>query len=210
MKKILPFTWAAAALGLLYVVWVVVSRQQAPRPPEPPRLPQEIQEAIGSGLKILHFYAHTGELVKGEHLIICYGVRDARAVRLEPPVEVLSPSMNRCFAVRIDTATTFRLVAEGADGAEVSASFTVNVKPAPPRIVFVALSQKEIRRGQPLAICYGVEHAVKANLEPLKMSLPPSEKNCIQFYPVQTITYTFVATGEDGRTDREKFTITVK
>ncbi len=210
MKKILPYTGAAVALALLYVVWVLAIRRQAPAPTPPTGLPKEIEEMTAKGLKILHFYGHTPNVEKGEHLIICYGVRDARAVRLEPPLEALSPSLNRCIAVQIEALTTFRLVAEGNDGAEVSASFSVNVVPAAPRIIFVGISQKEIRRGTPLAICYGVKHAVKVQLNPGGVSLPPSEKQCLQFYPVRTTHYTFLATGEDGRTDQEKFTITVK
>lgn len=210
MKKILPFTGAAVALAALYLVWVLAARWQAPPQAGSGTVRKEIEELTARGLKILHFYGHTGELEEGEHLIICYGVRDARAVRLEPPLEALSPSLNRCIAVQIEAATTFRLVAEGADGSEVSASFSVKVVPAPPKIIFVGLSQKEIRRGTPLAVCYGVKHAVKVQLEPGGVSLPPSEKQCIQFYPVRTTNYTFVATGADGRTDGEKFTITVK
>jgi hypothetical protein len=210
MKKILPYTGAAVALALLYVVWVLAIRRQAPAPTPPTGLPKEIEEMTAKGLKILHFYGHTPNVEKGEHLIICYGVRDARAVRLEPPLEALSPSLNRCIAVQVEALTTFRLVAEGNDGAEASASFSVNVVPAAPRIIFVGISQKEIRRGTPLAICYGVKHAVKVQLNPGGVSLPPSEKQCLQFYPVRTTHYTFLATGEDGRTDQEKFTITVK
>ena len=215
MRKILPFTLAAVVIALLYLAWVAVTRfgggRQFPPPqPAPARLPPKLQEATGTGLKILHFYAHTGELTKGEHLIICYGVRDARAVRLEPPVETLSLSPNRCFVDRPKSATTYRLVAQGADGAEVSASFTVNLRPAPPSILFVAISQKDIRRGQPLAVCYGVKQAVKVRLDPGGVSLPPMEKSCIQFYPARTTAYTLVATGEDGRTDREQFTVGVK
>ena len=210
MKRILPLAGAAVALALLYIIWVLVIRRQAPPTAPLGALSKEIEELTAPGLKILHFYGHTGNVEKGEHLIICYGVRDAQAVRLEPPLEALSPSLNRCIAVQVAAATTFRLIAQGANNAEVSASFSVNVVPAAPRIIFVGLSQKEIRRGTPLAICYGVKHAVKVQLEPGAVSLPPSEKQCIQFYPVRTTDYTFVATGEDGRTDRERFTVTVK
>lgn len=210
MKKILPYTGAAVALALLYVIWVLALRRQPPPAAAPASLPKEIEEVTAKGLKILHFYGHTPNVERGEHLIICYGVRGARAVRLEPPLEALSPSLNRCIAVQIEAATTFRLVAYGYGGAEVSASFSVNVVPAPPRIIFVGISQKEIRRGTSLALCYGVKHAVRVQLNPGGVSLPPSEKQCIQFYPVRTTEYTFLATGEDGRTDQEKFTITVK
>jgi len=88
--------------------------------------------------------------------------------------------------------------------------FYLDLRPAPPSILFVAISQKDIRRGQPLAVCYGVKQAVKVRLDPGGVSLPPMEKSCIQFYPARPTAYTLVATGEDGRTDREQFTVGVK
>src|SRR5512139_3900309 len=49
-------------------------------------------------LKIYHFYAGTARIYRGEHVNICYGVANARAVRIEPPVDSITPSMNRCIA----------------------------------------------------------------------------------------------------------------
>ena len=36
---------------------------------------------------IVQFYARSAEIIDGERDVICYGVRNAKAVRLEPPVE---------------------------------------------------------------------------------------------------------------------------
>ena len=68
----------------------------------------------------------------------------------------------------------------------------------------------QVRRGEALTLCYGTKGATTVRLEPAKLSLPPSERFCARLYPVRNTTYTLVVSGADGRTDREKFTVTVK
>ena len=159
-------------------------------------------------MRILQFYANTGEIIEGEPAVVCYGVQNAKAVRMEPPVEALKPAVNRCFSIMPAAKTTYRLVASGAGGSEVSASFTLNVKPAPPSILFVSISGRKVKRGEPFTFCYGVKHASSARLDPLRMPLAAEEKSCRRFYPVRTLEYTLVAEGQ-GRPDREKFTVAV-
>jgi len=216
MRKILPYTLAALGLVLLYLGWVAATRYFAGRDieraakarqarPSPPT-----EETAGTAVKILQFYASTGEVTKGQHAIVCYGVENARAVRLEPAIEELKPARNRCFSVFPERTTTFKLLADGADGKQVSESFTVKVNPAPPSILFVAISHKEIKRGQPWTMCYGVANATAVRIEPAIQPLQVGEKQCIRTFPMRTATYTLVASGAGGREDREKFTLTVK
>ena len=211
-------SWAVTiAIAALYLGWVGASRflakrsfEQGIRNARPPVSPVP---DYGAGVKILQFYANAFEITAGERAILCYGVANARSVRLVPPVEKLTPKLNRCFWIQPSRTTTYKLVAEGADGTEVAETFTVQVRPAPPpppSILFVTLSAGEIRRGEPLVLCYGVEHAAGVRLEPLGLQLPPSEKHCVRIFPIHTTGYTLVAAGSQGRTDREKFTITVK
>ena len=40
----------------------------------------------GTDVKIVQFYARSGEITDAEDTVICYGVRNARAVRIDPPV----------------------------------------------------------------------------------------------------------------------------
>jgi hypothetical protein len=168
------------------------------------------EETGGTAVRILQFYASTGEVTKGQHAIVCYGVENAQAVRIEPPIQELKPASNRCFSAFPERTTTFKLVADGADGKQVSESFTVKVNPAPPSILFVAISDKQIKRGQPWTMCYGVANATAVRLEPAIQPLAVSEKHCIRTYPMRTTTYTLIASGVGGREDREKFTVTVK
>jgi hypothetical protein len=86
----------------------------------------------GTDVKILQFYPEKVQVTAGERTLVCYGVQNARAVRIEPPVEQLDPVLNRCFWVAPKRSTTFQLVAEGANGVEVSQSLTITVNAAHP------------------------------------------------------------------------------
>ncbi len=201
------------AAAFLHLGWILFLRTQGPaRPAAQPESGGAYYRGFlqndGSAVRILQFYANTREVIEGERAVVCYGVQNAESVRLEPPVEELTPAVNRCFSIMPTASATYRLVASGAGGSEVSASFTLGVKPAPPSILFVELSGRKVKRGEPLTFCYGVKHASSVRLDPLRMALAPEEKSCRRFFPVRTLEYTLVAEGQ-GRPDREKFTIAV-
>jgi hypothetical protein len=213
MRQLRLWSWVVVSAALLHLGWVIVTRTQAPvRQPRPSAKEDSYYRGFlandGSAVRILQFYANAPEVIEGEAAVICYGVQNAEAVRLEPPVEELKPAVNRCISILPVANTTYRLVASGAGGSEVSASFTLNVKPAPPSILFVEISGRKVKRGEPFTFCYGVKHATSARLDPLGMRLAPEEKSCRRFFPVRTLEYTLVAEGQ-GRPDREKFTVAV-
>jgi len=158
---------------------------------------------------ITQFYARSGAITAGDPNLICYGVRNATSVRIEPPVENLTPAVNRCFFVEPQQDTTYKLVAEGTHGSQVSESFSVRVKPAPAAILMFTTSDRQIPRGEAVTLCYGVANASAVRLEPSGWTLPPTAKNCTRFYPKATGIYTLVATG-DGGTDRKAFSVTVR
>jgi hypothetical protein len=158
---------------------------------------------------ITQFYARSSEVTEGDPNLICYGVRNATSVRIDPPVENLAPAVNRCFFVEPQQDTTYKLLAEGPDGGQVSESFRVRVKPAPAAILMFTTSERQIPRGEAVTLCYGVAHASAVRLEPSGWTLPPAAKNCTRFYPKATGTYTLIATG-DGGTDRKAFSVTVR
>lgn len=216
-RRILAYTWVVVALVFVQVVWVGLARYLARQPGSRPsaalsrpdsRLPYP--GAGGTGVRILQFYASPGEVVQGDRAIVCYGVENARSVRIEPAVETLRPALTRCFWVEPERDTTYKLVAEGNDGSQAAESFTLTVTPPPPAILFVALSDREVRLGEPITLCYGLQHAYSASLEPLGMPLAPVEKSCVRIIPPRTLDFTLIARGEGGRTDREKFRVRVK
>ena len=164
----------------------------------------------GTSVRIEGFYARSGEIIDGETDVICYGVRNAAAVRIEPPVEKLSPALVRWIAVEPRQNTAYRLIAEGRDGSRAEASFEIKVKPAPPVFRMMAVSDKTIPPGEVVTVCYTVERATGVRLEPIGWKLPPGAKNCIRFYPKQTLDYTLVASGAAGLEDRSRFRVAVK
>jgi hypothetical protein len=167
--------------------------------------------ALGTGkpgVRILQFYAASAQVVKGDRVSVCYGVENAAAVRLEPAVEMLFPSFNRCFPVSPKATTTYKLTAEGADGAEASATVTVQVRPAPAHIVFVNVSALEVKRGQLVMVCAKAENATEGRLEPVNLRFTPG-LSCVKFVPPRTMKYRAVFDGVGGG-DSEKFTIAVR
>lgn len=216
MKRAFLVIGAASSLVMVYLAGIWHERRAAGQ-----RLEAVIAERhtrVGgiraedrdSGLRIVQFYAASAEVVDGDRNLVCYGVRNAAAVRIEPAVEQLSPALSRCFWTEPRSDTAYRLVATGSDGREISESFQVRVVPAPPRIVFMAVSDKQIKRGDPVTMCYGVTHAAAARIDPIGWTLAPIAKNCVRFYPKATLQYMLVATGDAGRTDTEKFTVQVR
>ena len=119
----------------------------------------------------------------------------------------MRPHPNRCFPTTPRETTTYTLTAEGPAG-RASAAFTIEVHP-PPAEADVAMSDREVKRGQPVTVCCVLKHAVSARLEPIGLPVAPSGRTCHRIVPVVTTDYTLVIKGEDGHVDRAKFTIKV-
>jgi hypothetical protein len=157
-------------------------------------------------------------LPRGEQATICYGVENASAVRLEPPVEALKPSFNRCFSVSPTATTEYKLTAVSASGQEATQSFTLTVGPAapPPKpsqaalILFFTPSANEVRPNQPVTLCYGVKGAAKVSLQPNVRSLQPLERSCFSISFETTTKLTLTAVDASGSRDSETVTIVVK
>jgi hypothetical protein len=214
MKRFGTLLRIALAVVLAQLGWTWLQRHDANlrirRLLEGRHAPAEAPAPDNGAVKIVQFYARAAEIVDGERNLICYGVRNARALRLEPAVENVAPSLVRCFWVEPRQDTTYRLVAQGFDGKQDEAAFEVKVRPAPPVFRLMAVSDKAIPRGEVVTVCYGVEHATAVRLDPIGWKLPPVAKNCIRFYPKQTLDYTLVASGAAGLEEREKFRVAVK
>jgi hypothetical protein len=213
MKRLAFVFRLALAVAIAQLAWTWIQRHDSDMrirrliagrsipPPAPPPAP---------GLKIEQFYARNGEITDAESTVVCYGVRNARSVRLDPPVARVTPSLIRCFSVEPKQDTTYTLTAEDGSGATDTASFQIHVKPAPPVFRMLAVSDKSIPRGEVVTVCYGVERATAVRMEPGAWHLPGGMKNCIRFYPKQTLDYTLIASGAGGQEQRERFRIAVK
>src|SRR4029079_13795250 len=116
---------------LAQLAWTWLQRHDADlrirRVLEGRRAPAKALPPGNGAVKIVQFYARAGEIVEGERGVICYGVRNAKELRLEQPVENVPPALVRCFWVDPRQDTTYKLVAEGYDGATDEAAFEIKV-----------------------------------------------------------------------------------
>jgi hypothetical protein len=169
-------------------------------------------------VKITHFYAGSKEIPDNQSVGLCYGVENARTVRLEPPVEPLKPGTNRCFYLTPDRTTTYRLAAEGFDGSTATQSVTVKVRPSvvepaspqarPGLFTLTFASTPEVSPGDAVTLCYGAPGAASVTMDPPVQELKPAARFCFQVKPDRTTTYRFMATGKNR--NMETATLTVK
>lgn len=82
----------------------------------------------GNRFEILQFYAVPGVIRRGQTAQLCYGVSNAKTVRLEPPSGAVWPSFSRCVSVAPSKDTTFTLTAVDAAGHSKTASVVVHVR----------------------------------------------------------------------------------
>jgi len=198
MKFLTGAVAAASVFFLLFTYWQRNLSARRPRQTAVQTLP------FGKpGLHLIHFYASPAEIKEGEEATVCYGVENARSVALDPPVQEISPSFNRCFAVSPKNTTTYHFTATGEKGEQATAEFTLPVRPAPPFIFMFSTSDHKIRRGDRFTICYGVRYAEKVRLDPVGWDLPAVTKNCVMLWPTTTMKLTLTATGTEGMTDKQ-------
>jgi hypothetical protein len=92
----------------------------------------EDQRAIetlgGNRFDILNFYVSPGFIKQGETAQICYGVANAKTVRLDPPAGAVWPSLNRCVDVAPKKSTRYTLTAEDGAGGSKSATVLLDVR----------------------------------------------------------------------------------
>jgi len=85
-------------------------------------------------VRILQFYSSVGSIRAGEKALLCYGVENARSVRIAPMMEGESPSSNRCLEVAPRHTTHYTILAEGFDGHVVMQSLTLPVDAVIPHV----------------------------------------------------------------------------
>lgn len=161
--------------------------------------------------KILNFYASPPSIEKGGDALLCYGVEAAGWVKLDPPVEQLTPALSRCFQVKPEVTTQYTLSVEGA-----SQKTEVTVTPAQPKAVrkelikyFVA-APREAAAGEKVTLCYGVQNTKSVKIEPSEQSLPPSDKLCFAQVVDATTAFRLTASGNDGSVQTMTLTVKVK
>jgi hypothetical protein len=197
-------------LALIYALLTIACNRSAP---EKTGIPQK------NPPKVLQFYASEGVVRPGGAVTICYGVEYADTVRIDPFIEDITPSHNRCIEAKPEKTTLYTLTAEGPDG-KAEASFTItadanarhSVEAATPStlIQFLMASSTTAAKGRPVTICYGVKDAISVVLSPKLRDLDPSERTCFSAAFDTTTTLTLTAKSAQGVVDTEKLTITVQ
>ena len=84
-------------------------------------------------VRILQFYGSVGTIVPGEKAQLCYGVENAKAVRISPMVQGVYPTHRHCLEIVPEHTTHYTLQAEGFDGTVAIRSFTLAVQDVPAR-----------------------------------------------------------------------------
>jgi hypothetical protein len=129
LAKLVTIMFVPVLLSAIYTGWIFWQRRAANRGPEGPGAwNANPMAAYGNSLKILQFYAREREIAPGGKALVCYGVVNAKKVRLDPPVENVWPAVSRCFTVTPVKSTRYTLTAEGAARATVSESIEISVK----------------------------------------------------------------------------------
>ena len=88
-------------------------------------------------VRIVQFYASVRTLTAGDKALLCYGVENAKSVRIAPISQAVFPSFNRCLEIVPEHTTHYTILAEGYDGkvAVRSLVLPVHAVPSPPRIL---------------------------------------------------------------------------
>jgi hypothetical protein len=135
IRRLLPFTSIALLIALLYVGWVLFSRWQANRHIERARREKaaersrtELQRIGGSELKIISFSATPGAVHAGDRVVLCYGVNNAKSVRIDPFVHGVWPALSRCVDVHPRRTTEYTITATDAAGRSDSEKVRVVVR----------------------------------------------------------------------------------
>jgi hypothetical protein len=136
LRSILPYTTAAVVIAALYVAWTFWSRhestQQAIQAAEQQKAQhqKDVYDQISQHgeLTFTTFEAAHGVLSRGETTQLCYGVVNAKSVKLDPPVEDIKPSFRHCMDISPKRTTTYTITADDGAGHTKTASLTVRVR----------------------------------------------------------------------------------
>jgi hypothetical protein len=138
LKNPLLYSSAVLVVALLGVVFVMISRWQESRNNER-RAAREraekqreqdsiaVEQLGGKEFAILSFYASPKVIGRGESAQLCYGVANAKTVKLEPQTQPVWPSTVHCVDVSPVKSTTYTLTIEDAAGKTQSQDVEVKV-----------------------------------------------------------------------------------
>jgi hypothetical protein len=132
------YSWGVLVIAAFVVVWILFSRwrenryiesrakeEQAQKQREQDRA--TLEQMGGKELAIQNFYAIPAEIRRGQSVQLCYGVANAKTVKLEPQSNPVWPSYARCVDVTPTKTTTYTLTIADAAGNIKTQSLEVKV-----------------------------------------------------------------------------------
>jgi hypothetical protein len=136
-KNPLFYSSLVVVLAAVAVSWILFSRWQGTRQIEQLTAQERaekqkendkiaLEQFGGKEMAIQSFYASPGVVTRGQSVQLCYGVANAKTVKLEPQDNPVWPSYNRCVEVKPKKDTTYTLTID--DGAGHSQSQQLEVK----------------------------------------------------------------------------------
>ena len=139
LRNPLLYTSAVVVAALLGVVYVMFSRWQEHRSIDRQATEQRaekqreedrvaLEQLGGKDFTILSFYASPTVIRRGESAQLCYGVSNAKSVKLEPQPQPVWPSAAHCVDVSPTKSMTYTLTAVDAAGATKSQTVELKVR----------------------------------------------------------------------------------
>jgi hypothetical protein len=119
----------------IWTGWILYSRQQSAAEAERQSKEKQaeanrklVSEFGGEKLTILGFNAAEKEVSSGGRVLMCYGVSNATAVKIEPGVEPIKPALQHCLEVFPKKTTTYTLTASDDKGNTKSKTLLIRVR----------------------------------------------------------------------------------
>jgi hypothetical protein len=136
MWRVFGVIAALIVLYMAYTFWArwqenqdLAAKQKAAEAAEQHDEAQKTYDTLGgSEFKIISFYASPGTIHRGDTVDMCYGVSNAKSVKLDPPDVDVWPSNDRCMQISPKKTTTYTFTADDGRGNIKTAQLTIEVK----------------------------------------------------------------------------------
>jgi hypothetical protein len=176
---------------------------------------QKASAPAGEPVKILAFYPRDVMVTEGGNTLLCYGVSNAASVRIDPPVDGVSPALSRCVEIRPKGETRYTLTATGSDGKSVAQSVTVRTgvdTASLPKITSFQVEgkQKDYSGKTVYTLSFADQNAEEVSIDPpVFPALHGAPSGQFSVKPDKTTTYTLLVKGKNGHVARKQLTVEV-
>jgi hypothetical protein len=219
VPRLLRFLWIPIVAAILYLGWVFGFQRGRFGIGSPPQAintaaKQEFDRTYsGDSVKIINFYPRDTILTEGNKTLLCYGVTNAKSVRIDPPVDGVSPALSRCVEVEPKHETHYTLTATGADGRSVSQSTSVQIgtdTSALPKITAFKVEKcsRDYTGDAIFSMTFADQNAEEVSIDPAAFQpLHGAPFGNFSARVAKTTTYTLTAAGKHGHVVKKQLTL---